>query len=272
MLRIAVNGANGRMGNACVNLLSEKEQTALTRAYDRLDSSSLGQDIGLIAGGNKTGVILEASDTVSTNEFDVLIDFSSPDASIAMLEICAKDRKAMVIGVTGFSDSQEAKIAKLSQTIPVVHAPNMSLGVNLCLQLLKQTARVIGSDADIDIFDAHHRQKKDAPSGTALKMGHVIAQELGLALQSAIMFPAGKPEDIPRPKNRIGFQVVRSGDAVGEHTATFMLNDESIAITHRSFSRNAFARGAVEAAIWIYGKPAAQYGMDSVIGLDQSAS
>ena len=264
MIRIAINGAKGRMGVTIAGLVADSEETVFACAYDHPGSPHIGSKMSSVVSSDVDAVVVEGSDMLNSSAFDVLIDFSSPESALCALEKCAAGGKPAVVGVTGFSDHQLEKIKALSKDIPIVYSPNMSIGVNLCFRLIQQAAAAIGSVADIDILEMHHRHKKDAPSGTSLRMGEEIASTLGLDMRSAVRFPCTH-EDSPRQDNKIGFQVIRGGDNVGEHTAIFAMDGERVEITHRAFNRSAFARGAVCAAIWVYGKPAKLYGMDAVI-------
>ena len=201
-----------------------------------------------------------------TEQFDVLVDFTRPAATLAYLALCQAAGKAMVIGTTGFSAEQKAEIALAAKRIPIVFAPNMSIGVNLCFKLLELTARVLGDSADIEIIEAHHRHKVDAPSGTALAMGQVIAKALGRDLQECAVY-GRQGTTGERERSTIGFATVRAGDIVGEHTALFADVGERIEITHRATSRMTFAKGAVQAATWLAGRPPGLFDMQDVLGL-----
>lgn len=266
MTRIAVSGASGRMGLTLMQAISLMPNAALTAAIDRPDSPILGKDtgelIGVVASGAKVGDHLSAV----INDFDVLIDFTRPEATLAYLEICRQNGKLMVIGTTGFSDAQKASIADAAKDIAIVMAPNMSVGVNLTLKLLEMAAKVMGDYTDIEIIEAHHRHKVDAPSGTALRMGEVVAKALGRDLRDCAIY--GR-EGITGERDRrtIGFSTIRAGDCVGEHTVMFADEGERVEITHKASSRMTFANGAVRAAIWLKDKPNGFYDMQDVLGL-----
>jgi 4-hydroxy-tetrahydrodipicolinate reductase len=238
----------------------------LGAATERADSSVIGSDAGELAGLGKLGVAVVADLAAVSNDFDVVIDFSQPSVTLANLAVCREAGKALVIGTTGFSDEQRRQIEAAAATIPVVMAPNMSVGVNLCFKLLEMAARVLGDDVDIEIIEAHHRDKVDAPSGTALRMGEVVATTLGRDLKECAVY--GR-EGIggPRQRKTIGFETIRAGDIVGDHTVLFATTGERVEITHKASSRMTFANGAVRAAQWLHGKSSGLYDMQDVLGL-----
>ena len=268
MTRVAIAGAAGRMGRNLVTAVSQsQEDINVTVATVLADDPCLGVDVGLLAMGASIGVDTSAELAGQVDSFDVLIDFTSPEASLAHLELCRHAGKAIVIGTTGFSQEQKAVIGAVTD-IPVVFAPNMSVGVNLCLQLLRQAAKVLGDDFDVEIVEAHHRMKKDAPSGTALRMGEVIADTLGRDLATdAIYGREGMSEE--RDPQTIGFATVRGGDIVGDHTVMFAGMGERVEISHRASSRMTFASGAVRAAQWVNGREPGVYTMQDVLGLGE---
>lgn len=225
-----------------------------------------GVDVGLLAMGQPLGVIAQDTLAGQLDAFDVLVDFTSTEATLAHLALCRANQKALVIGTTGFSEDQKALIAAAAVDIPIVFAPNMSVGVNLCLQLLRKAAAVLGDEVDIEIYEAHHRFKKDAPSGTALKMGEVIAETLGRDLNEVAVYgrEGVEPE---RDRKTIGFATVRAGDIVGDHTVSFASLGERVEITHKASSRMTFANGAVRAAAWLQHKPPGLYTMQDVLDL-----
>jgi len=232
----------------------------------RAGDPRLGQDIGLIAGVGALQVFAVAELAGVMDDFDVLIDFTTPSLSLAMLRQCAAAGKSVVVGTTGFSETEKQQIEVVATQVPVVFAPNMSVGVTLVCQLLAQAAAVLGDSVDVEIIEAHHRFKKDAPSGTALRMGEVVADALGRELaEVAVYGREGMSEE--RDHRTIGFATVRAGDIVGEHTVLFAGPGERIEISHKASSRMTFARGAVRAASWLDGQPAGLYGMDDVLGL-----
>ena len=244
MIKIAVTGASGRMGQALIEAIEQTDGVVLGVKLDK------GDDLSAVL-----------------DQFEVLIDFTRPEATLDYLAICLSANKAMVIGTTGFDDVGLAIINNTAQKMPVVFAPNMSVGVNLSFKLLEMAAKVIGEDSDIEIVEAHHRHKVDAPSGTALKMGEVVANALGRDLSKCGIY--GR-EGIEKPRDRqtIGFSTIRGGDVVGEHTVNFFMDGERIEITHKASSRMTFAKGAVRAANWLQGKSAGLYSMQNVLGLN----
>jgi 4-hydroxy-tetrahydrodipicolinate reductase len=200
------------------------------------------------------------------DQFDVLIDFTRPDASMAFIETCRQAGKKLVIGTTGYSDAQKALISEAAKDVAIVMAPNMSVGVNLSLKLLEMTAKVMGDYTDIEVIEAHHRHKVDAPSGTALRMGEVIADALGRDLKDCAIY--GREGNTgERDRKTIGFSTIRAGDIVGEHTVMFADDGERVEITHKATSRMTFANGAVRAAVWLADKDSGLYDMQDVLGL-----
>ncbi len=266
MVRIAVAGAAGRMGSRIVALSCEYESVKLTGAFERKDHKDIGKDIGLIAGIGETSVPLSDNIEKVLAESDVVIDFTHVVPTLENLKAAAAKGKAMVIGTTGFTKEQVEEIRKLTKNIPCVMASNMSLGVNLLLKVLQDVARTLGDDYDIEIIEAHHRMKKDAPSGTAMKMAQVISQAVNRNLDEVGVY-ARKGMIGERTRKEIGIQTIRAGDIVGEHTVLFGGLGERIEITHKASSRDTFARGALKAAVWVSGKPAGLYDMQDVLGL-----
>lgn len=266
MTRVAIAGAAGRMGRTLVSaVVQSKEDIEVTVGTVLADDPLLGADIGLLATGSALGVMTCSDLQAVVDDFDVLIDFTEPGATMAHLEFCQQAGKGIVIGTTGLNAEQQAIIQQVS-SIPVVYAPNYSVGVNLSLDLLRQAARVLGDDFDVEIIEAHHRMKKDAPSGTALKMGEVIADELGRNLQEVAVYGReGIGEE--RDSQTIGFATVRGGDIVGDHTVVFAGMGERIEITHRASSRMTFATGAVRAAHWLSTRKPGVYSMLDVLQL-----
>jgi len=266
MLRIAVAGVTGRMGKIIVEAIFKSEEAVLGAASVRANSQHLEEEVGGFCGLPSQDVYAVDNFADALDDFDVLIDFTSPAATMHHLEICLSGKKKMVIGTTGFSDEQKSAIQAASNEIPIVFAPNMSVGVNLCLKLLDQAARVIGEDSDIEIIEAHHRHKKDAPSGTALRMGEVVADALGRNLDDVAVY--GREGQIgERDKNTIGFESIRAGDIVGDHTVLFAGDGERIEITHKSNSRMTYAAGSVKAALFIQNQKSGLYDMQDVLGL-----
>ncbi|VUD41134.1 4-hydroxy-tetrahydrodipicolinate reductase [Thalassocella blandensis] len=264
-VKIAVTGASGRMGKALVEAVSLAEGAELGAAIVRPDSSLVGADAGEVAGIGKLGVSLAGHIDEVLGDFDVLIDFTSPELTLANITSCAKSQKAMVIGTTGFNESQKRQFDEAIQGIPVCFASNFSTGVNLCFKLLNIAASIVGEDSDIEIVEAHHKHKVDAPSGTALSMGQVVADTLGRDLEKVAVY-GREGQEGPRKKETIGFATMRGGDVVGEHTVSFFAEGERVEITHKASSRMSFARGAVRAALWSVGQQAGLYDMQDVLG------
>lgn len=265
MTTLGIFGANGRMGRALVTVAAEHKLN-LTQATVRQGSTLIGVDAGELAGCGKLGLLLSETCLTSVQQADVWVDFTMPEAMLAQLELAVQAKKAMVIGVTGLSDEQYAKVKAASEHIPVLWAPNMSVGVNLLLHLVQTAAKVMGQSADIEIIEAHHRFKKDAPSGTALAIGNSIAKAIGRDLsQCAVYGREGITGE--RDQQTIGFATVRGGDIIGDHTALFADLGERLEITHKASSRSTFAQGALRAALWLQNKQPGLYSMQQVLGL-----
>jgi 4-hydroxy-tetrahydrodipicolinate reductase len=266
MTRIAIAGAGGRMGRNLVQACHEADGVELTAALEHPESGFLGVDAGELAGVGRNGVIVAADLVAIIDAFDVLIDFTRPEPTLANLAVCRSAGKRMVIGTTGFSDDEKALISAAGSDIAVVFAPNMSVGVNLCLKLLDLAARVLGDDVDIEIIEAHHRHKVDAPSGTALRMGEVVAAALGRDLKECAVY-GREGQTGARDRRTIGFETIRAGEIVGDHTVMFAGSGEIIEITHKASSRMTFASGAVRAAGWLVQQSSGLFDMLDVLGL-----
>ncbi len=264
MIDIAIAGAAGRMGRTLIEACNNTEGMQLGFAFERPGSPAVGRDTGELTGGDRSGVQIR-SDLVNGN-YDVLIDFTRPDVTLDNLAHCVEKKKCVIIGTTGFDEAGKQKITNDGKTIPVVFAPNMSVGVNVCLGLLEMAAKVLGEDSDIEVIEAHHRHKVDAPSGTALRMGEVVAKALGRDLKDCAIY--GR-EGITgeRDQKTIGFSTIRAGDIVGEHTVMFASEGERVEITHKASSRMTFAMGAMRAARWLNGREPGLYDMQDVLGL-----
>ncbi len=266
MLRIALVGVSGRMGLSLIKAVAAAEHAELTVAVSRPDSLAIGKDAGELAGISPLGVTVSDNLAAKVDQFDVLIDFTRPDASMEYIEICRQAGKQIVIGTTGYSEAQKTAIAEAAKDVALVIAPNMSVGVNLSLKLLEMTAKVMGDYTDIEVIEAHHRHKIDAPSGTALRMGEVVAATLGRDLKDCAIY--GREGDTgARDRKTIGFSTIRAGDIVGEHTVMFADDGERVEITHKATSRMTFANGAVRAAVWLAGKQQGWFDMQDVLGL-----
>ncbi len=265
-MKIAIAGAAGRMGRVLVEAVVAAEGAELSGALERPDHPLLGQDAGEIAGAGRLGVSLSADRQAVAAACDVLIDFTLPHSTVADVAAAREAGCAMVIGTTGLDAAQQAAIREAAGEIPIVWAPNMSVGVNLVLKLLDLAARVLGDEVDIEIIEAHHRHKVDAPSGTALAMGETVARALGRDLEKVAVY-GRQGHTGERPREVIGFETIRAGDIVGEHTVMFAGIGERVEISHKASSRMTFAKGAVRAALWLAGRSPGLYDMQDVLGL-----
>ncbi|GAB6034116.1 4-hydroxy-tetrahydrodipicolinate reductase [Galenea microaerophila] len=265
-MRVAITGASGRMGKNLIQAVNQTEGLTVSAAIERPGSSLIGVDAGEMAGIGPLRVKVVDDLASVVDDFEVLIDFTRPEVTLKNLEICVNAGKKMVIGTTGFDEAGLAKIDEAAQKIAIVFAPNMSVGVNLCLKLLQQAAAVLNEDYDIEVIEAHHRHKVDAPSGTALRMGEVVAETLGWDLKEVAVY--GR-EGITgeRPHKQIGFETIRAGDIVGEHTVMFATEGERVEITHKASSRMTFAKGAARACRWLAEKEVGLYDMQAVLNL-----
>jgi 4-hydroxy-tetrahydrodipicolinate reductase len=262
---IAVAGASGRMGQMLVDAIRAADDCQLSGALDVAGSPSIGIDPGA-ASGQLTGTLITADLRAGLAHSQVLIDFTRPEGTLAHLQLCRELGVAMVIGTTGFSAAQKAEIAAAAKDIAIMLAPNMSVGVNVTLKLLEMAAKAMPTGYDIEIVEAHHRHKVDAPSGTALKMGEVMAEALGRELKDCAVYTR---EGITgaRDPSSIGFATIRGGDIVGDHTVLFAGIGERIEISHKSSSRVTYAQGALRAVRFLAGKKAGLYDMFDVLGL-----
>ncbi len=268
MTRVIIAGADGRMGKRISLMVQKNPNLQLTAAFEHQDNPAVGRDVGENAGFGTTGVIIAASLESVINQGDVIIDFTFHTATIGFARIASEYGRAMVIGTTGLTPYDLAILAELAEkNFTCVQAPNMSIGVNVLFKLVAKTAAVLGDAYDVEIVETHHRMKKDAPSGTALKLGEMAATALNRKLSSVGVFERhgiiGERTD-----QEIGIQSIRAGDIVGEHTVYFAGAGERIEITHRAHNRDNFARGATLAADWIVAKPNGLYTMFDVLGLN----
>jgi 4-hydroxy-tetrahydrodipicolinate reductase len=254
------------MGRALIEaVLGREQELRLTAATVLADDPAHGIDVATLIGLSPMGLVTHASLQSNVNEFDTLIDFTTPEATMEHLAVCQQHGKSMVIGTTGFGSQHKQAIEDAARQIPIVLAPNFSIGVNVCLDLLRTAAAAFGDDVDVEIVEAHHRYKKDAPSGTALRMGEVVADTLGRDLNEVAVYGRqGIGEE--RDRKTIGFATVRAGDVVGEHTVIFAGPGERVEITHRASNRLTFASGAVRSAIWLADRPPGLYDMNDVLG------
>ncbi len=266
MLNIIVSGAAGRMGSRIIALSKDNKNLKIIGALERRDHNKIGYDIGEIIGIGKINIKLSSNITDVAEKADVIIEFSNPKTSLEHIKIASDRSISMVIGTTGFSNEETADIKHYTEKIPCVLAPNMSVGVNLLLKVIRDVAKVLGDDYDVEIIEAHHRLKKDAPSGTAIKMAQVIANALNRNLEETVIY-ARKGLIGERTTKEIGIQAIRAGDIVGEHTVIFGGLGERIEITHKASSRDTFARGALKAALWVPKQKPGFYDMQDVLGL-----
>ncbi|WHI51967.1 4-hydroxy-tetrahydrodipicolinate reductase [Microbulbifer sp. MLAF003] len=268
-VKIAVTGFGGRMGRALAEALQLANNAELSAAIVRPGSSLVGADAGEVAGLGRNGIAVV--DSLEKADFDVLIDFTAPQATVDNSAYCAAHGRPIVIGTTGFDAEQKKQVLANAEKVPLCLASNFSTGVNLCFKLLETAARVMGEDADIEIVEAHHRHKVDAPSGTALSMGEVVAETLGRDLEKVAIY-GREGQTGARGRDTIGFATVRGGDVVGEHSVMFLAEGERVEISHRASSRLSFARGAVRAALWLAGdgsvRAPGHYDMRDVLGLN----
>lgn len=266
VISVGVLGASGRMGKFLIEAALASPGLVLGAAIERPGSSLVGVDAGDLIGAGPLGVkIVDNLDDV-LDSFDVLIDFTRPEVTLAALSTCVVAKKSMVIGTTGFDEAGLAAIDQAALSIPLVFAPNMSVGVTLTLKLLAMAAEVLDDGFDIEVIEAHHRHKIDAPSGTALRMAEVVAKTLGRDLKSCAVY--GREGNTgERDPNTIGFATVRAGDIVGDHTVLFAGEGERVEITHKASSRMTFAKGAIRACHWLNQRPNGLYDMQDVLGL-----
>ncbi|MGH8481130.1 MAG: 4-hydroxy-tetrahydrodipicolinate reductase [Nevskiaceae bacterium] len=263
--RIAIHGAAGRMGRAVIQAALAMDGIKLVAAIDRNDNPELGEDVGSVVGQADIGVSVGYVIDPAAEPFEVLVDFTQPEATLSALELCRANRKAMVIGTTGFTAAQSEAIATAAQDIPICTAANFSIGVNVVLSLLGDAARLLGDAYDVEIVEAHHKHKSDAPSGTALAMGDEVAQALGRSLKEVAVY-GREGQTGARSRQAIGFATVRGGDVIGDHTVMFLGDGERVEISHKATSRLNFAQGALRAAAWLAGREPGLYTMRDVLG------
>lgn len=263
-LRIAITGAGGRMGHMLIEAVLSSPDCQLAGAIDMPGSPSLGQDAGA-AMGRRTGVLVTSDLRAGLANAQVLIDFTRPEGTLAHVALCRELGVKCVIGTTGFSAEQKAEIGAIARDVAVMLAPNMSVGVNVVMKLLDQAARALNEGYDIEVIEAHHRHKVDAPSGTALQMGEVLAAALGRDLKDCAVY-AREGHTGPRDPSTIGFSAIRGGDIIGDHTVLFAGTGERIEITHRSGSRVSYAQGSLRAARFLAGQAKGLFDMNDVLG------
>ena len=266
-IKVGVIGAGGRMGRMLIEAVQNNPKTILNAAIERQGSSLVGADAGEVAAIGRLEVqIVDELETV-INDIDVLIDFSLPDATEKNMQVCAEHNVAMVIGTTGFNEAQEQVLAKASEKIAIVYAGNYSTGINLSLKLLGMAAKAFGNEADVEIIEAHHKHKIDAPSGTAYMMAEAVAEARGQNLKDVAIY-GREGQTGERESGTIGIHAVRGGEIVGDHTVMFIADGEVVEITHRARERMTFAAGAVRAATWVTEQAIGQYDMQDVLGLN----
>lgn len=266
-INVGVIGAGGRMGRMLIEAVQENPQTTLNVAIERQGSSLVGADAGEVAAIGRLDVQIVDDLKAVINDIDVLIDFSLPDATEQNMQICAANKVAMVIGTTGFNEQQEQVLAEASKQIAIVYAGNYSTGVNLSLKLLGMAAKAFGNDADVEVIEAHHKHKIDAPSGTAYMMAEAVAEARGQNLKDVAVY-GREGQTGERKAGSIGIHAIRGGEIIGDHTVMFIADGEVVEITHRARARMTFAAGAVRAATWVIKQEVGQYNMQDVLGLN----
>ena len=266
-INVGVIGAGGRMGRMLIEAVQENPQTTLNAAIERQGSSLVGADAGEVAAIGRLDVQIVDDLKAVINDIDVLIDFSLPDATEQNMQICAANKVAMVIGTTGFNEQQEQVLKDASKQIAIVYAGNYSTGVNLSLKLLGMAAKAFGNDADVEVIEAHHKHKIDAPSGTAYMMAEAVAEARGQNLKDVAVY-GREGQTGERKAGSIGIHAIRGGEIIGDHTVMFIADGEVVEITHRARARMTFAAGAVRAATWVIKQEVGQYNMQDVLGLN----
>ena len=266
-IKVGVIGAGGRMGRMLIEAVQDNSQTTLNAAIERQGSSLVGADAGEVAAIGRLDVQIVDDLKAVINDIDVLIDFSLPDATEQNMQICAAHNVAMVIGTTGFNEQQEQVLTEASKQIAIVYAGNYSTGVNLSLKLLGMAAKAFGTDADVEVIEAHHKHKVDAPSGTAYMMAEAVAEARGQNLKDVAIY-GREGQTGEREAGSIGIHAIRGGEIIGDHTVMFIADGEVVEITHRARARMTFAAGAVRAATWIIKQEVGQYNMQDVLGLN----
>ena len=268
VIKVGVIGAGGRMGRMLIEAVKANPQTMLNAAIERQGSSLVGADAGEVAAIGRLDVQIVDDLQAVVDDIDVLIDFSLPDATEQNMKICAEHNVAMVIGTTGFNEQQEQVLAKASEQVAIVYAGNYSTGVNLSLKLLGMAAKAFGNDADVEIIEAHHKHKIDAPSGTAYMMAEAVAEARGQNLKDVAVY-GREGQTGEREAGTIGIHAIRGGEIIGDHTVMFIADGEVVEITHRARARMTFAAGAVRAATWVIEQSTGQYDMQDVLGLNE---
>lgn len=266
MTKVAIAGAGGRMGRRLVEACTQHPHLTLSAAVEYTNHAAIGNDASVVAGLEPSGVKIRDDMANATRLSDVLIDFTLPNVTETNIKLCRRHQCKMVIGTTGLSDAQQDMLREASEDIAIVFAPNMSIGVNLCFRLLEIASKVLGDSSDIEIIEAHHRHKVDAPSGTALRMGEIVAGALGRDLKDCAVY-GREGHTGKRDAKTIGFETIRAGDIVGEHTVMFASDGERVEVTHKASSRMTFASGAARAAHWLTQHDKGLFDMQDVLGL-----
>lgn len=266
MIRAVIAGVTGRMGSTLVRMVRDDPNMEVAGGTEKKGSSAVGLDVGLAAGLGNLEVATQddLARAIGEGKGQVVIDFTTPDASLLHAKVCAELKVPLVVGSTGFSPADRSAVEELSSQVAVVMAPNMSVGVTLMIRTAAQLAKVLGNGFDVEIVETHHRKKKDAPSGTALRLGEELARALG---RDPSLLRVGRQGLGERRPGEIGIQSVRGGDEVGEHQVIFLGEGERIELAHRASSREQFGRGALRAALWVIGRPPGLYDMQNVLGL-----
>ena len=264
MLRVAISGVAGRMGNVLVQAVSAAEDFVLGAAFEKQQNPAIGKDLGEVVGLARLGVTVSDSPLKKIDDFDLVIDFSAPEATLSLAEICREHDKAMVIGTTGFDSGQLEKLREFSEDIPIFISPNMSLGVNILFKLVAEAATAFGQEVDYEVLEAHHSRKIDAPSGTAVRLGEILAKKLSWDIENSGVY--GRQGNVgARSEKEIGFSSIRGGDIVGDHTVFFIGEGERVEITHRAQSRMNFAQGAIRASRFLSLKKNGLYDMEQLL-------
>jgi 4-hydroxy-tetrahydrodipicolinate reductase len=266
MIRVAVAGVAGRMGKTLVQAITESAHLNFTAGFEHSAHGQIGDDVGAVCGLPALGVLLAAEPSAHTDDFDVVIDFTVPQATLALAETCATHGKAMVVGTTGFDEVQLATLRGCSERTAIFVSPNMSVGVNLSMRLIELAAQALGDEADVEVIEAHHKHKIDAPSGTAVRIGEVLAKALNRDLATDAVYARQGITGARDPKT-IGFSTIRGGDIVGEHTVMFASEGERLEITHRAHSRTNFAQGALRAVSLVADASPGWYDMQDLLGI-----
>lgn len=267
-INIGVIGAGGRMGRMLIEAVQDNAQTTLSAAIEREGSSLVGADAGEVAAIDRLNIKIVDDLVLVIDDIDVLIDFSLPDATEQNMQTCAEHKVAMVIGTTGFNEQQEQVLTEASKHIAIVYAGNYSTGVNLSLKLLAMAAKAFGNEADVEVIEAHHKHKIDAPSGTAYMMAEAVAEARGQDLKEVAVY-GREGQTGERKAGTIGIHAIRGGEIIGDHTVMFIADGEVVEITHRARARMTFAAGAVRATTWVIKQKAGQYNMQDVLGLNE---